>query len=247
MRGEGRLGSAGDRGRRGALRRRRSGHHPRQRPRAPRSTTASAGRSPRSTPSERSVVLDGIDQARRVEVGPDYLARTNPHGEAPALQHAYAVTTYSAQGATVDRAYVMADPSMDKQELYVAASRSREETYLYATPEIQAEREEIAPRLGRARSRALAHIAEAAERDRAQLPPTTRRCAPSCRSCRPPQIAAGATRSFEVPPRRGPPGRRLRPARPARPSAAASATSRPSPSAKQSNASAGASAARELS
>ena len=113
----------------------------------PPSTTASAGRSPRSTPREHRVVLDGIDQPRQVEVGADYLARTNPHSDAPALEHAYAVTTYSAQGTTVDRAYVMADPSMDKQELYVATSRSREETCIYATPEIQAHREEIAPQL----------------------------------------------------------------------------------------------------
>jgi hypothetical protein len=67
----------------------------------------------------------------------------------------------------VDRAYVMADPSMDKQELYVATSRSREETYLYATPEIEAERSEYAPAsvedVG-----ALGHLAQAAERDRAQ-------------------------------------------------------------------------------
>jgi conjugative relaxase-like TrwC/TraI family protein len=116
---------------------------------------------------QRSVVLEGIDQAKRVEVGADYLARTNRHSEAPVLEHAYAVTTYSAQGATVDRAFVMADPSMDKQELYVAASRARGETYLYATPEIQAHREEIAPRSTYLRE-GIPHIAEAAERDRAQ-------------------------------------------------------------------------------
>jgi hypothetical protein len=63
---------------------------------------------------------------------------------------------------------VMADPSMDKQELYVAASRSREETWLYATPEVQAEREEYAPRSPYLRE-GLEHIAEAAERDRAQI------------------------------------------------------------------------------
>jgi conjugative relaxase-like TrwC/TraI family protein len=119
-------------------------------------------------PEQRRIVLEGIDQARRIEVGADYLARTNPHSEAPALEHAYAVTTYSAQGSTVDRAYVMADPSMDKQELYVAASRGREETYLYATPEIQVYREEIAPRSPHLRE-GIPHIAEAAERDRAQL------------------------------------------------------------------------------
>ena len=95
--------------------------------------------------AERRIVLDGIDLAKRVEIGADYLTKTNPHSEAPALEHAYAVTTYSAQGTTVDRAFVMADPSMDKQELYVAASRSREETFIYVTPEIQAHREEIAP------------------------------------------------------------------------------------------------------
>ncbi|HEY0390805.1 MAG TPA: MobF family relaxase [Solirubrobacterales bacterium] len=112
------------------------------------------------------IVLDGIDQARRVEVGPDYLSRTTLGGEAPALQHAYAVTTYCAQGTTVDRAYVMADPSMDKQEFYVATSRTREKTYLYATPEIQSERSEYAP-AGPERD-PIAHVGEAAERDRAQ-------------------------------------------------------------------------------
>lgn len=76
------------------------------------------------------------------------------------------MTTYCAQSTTVDRAYVMADPSMDKQEFYVATSRSREETYLYATPEIQAERSEYAPS-GPERD-AIAHVAEAVERDRAQ-------------------------------------------------------------------------------
>ncbi len=118
--------------------------------------------------AERRMTLEGIDQPKRVEVGEDYLARTNPHSEAPALEHAYAVTTYSAQGTTVDRAFVVADPSMDKQELYVAASRSREETFIYATPEIQAHREEIAPDSPHLRE-GIPHIAEAAERDRSQL------------------------------------------------------------------------------
>lgn len=96
-----------------------------------------------------------------------YLRRVTDGGD-PAIQHAYAATTYQAQGSTVDRAYVMADPSMDRQELYVASSRSREQTYLYATPEVQAEREEYAPRSPYLRE-GLEHIAEAAERDRAQV------------------------------------------------------------------------------
>ena len=118
-------------------------------------------------PDQRRVVLEGVDQARRVEVDAEYLAKVNPHSDAPALQHAYAVTTYSAQGSTVDRALVAADPSMDKQELYVATSRSRGETTIYATPEIQAAREEIAPGDPYLR-RGIPHIAEAAQRDRAQ-------------------------------------------------------------------------------
>lgn len=117
---------------------------------------------------QRRVVLDGTDHARRVEVEADYLTRTNPHSDAPALEHAYAMTTYSAQGTTADQAFVMVDPSMDKQELYVAASRTRGETFIYATPEIQSHREEIAPMPDRSRD-ALPHIAEAAQRDRAQL------------------------------------------------------------------------------
>jgi hypothetical protein len=115
---------------------------------------------------KRRIVLDGIDQARTVGLGPDYLTRTTLGGDVPALQHAYAVTTYCAQGTTVDRAYVMADSSMDKQEFYVATSRSREETYLYATPEIQAERNEYAPKPPE--RDAIGNIAEAAERDRVQ-------------------------------------------------------------------------------
>jgi conjugative relaxase-like TrwC/TraI family protein len=115
----------------------------------------------------RRVVLQGLDQARTVELDGDYLAQVNPHSGAPALQHAYAITTYSAQGTTVERAYLAADASMDKQELYVAASRSRGETLVYATPEVRGDRAEIAPAEFADRGQ-LAHLSEAAVRDRAQ-------------------------------------------------------------------------------
>jgi conjugative relaxase-like TrwC/TraI family protein len=117
-------------------------------------------------PGSGAVVLDAIDTQRRVCVDSVYLERVTSYGD-PAIQHAYAATTYQAQGATVDRAYVMADPSMDRQELYVAASRSREETFFYATPEVQPGREEIAPASPHTRQ-GLEHIAEAAERDGSQ-------------------------------------------------------------------------------
>lgn len=99
-------------------------------------------------------------------MGADYLAQVNPHSGAPALQHAYAITTYSAQGTTVERAYLAADASMDKQELYVATSRSRGETLIYAIPEVRGDHAEIAPAEFADRSE-LVHLGEAAMRDRA--------------------------------------------------------------------------------
>jgi conjugative relaxase-like TrwC/TraI family protein len=116
----------------------------------------------------RRVELVGIDASgRRAVVDADYLGRVNPSDGSPALQHAYAATTYQAQGSTVDRAYVMADPSMDRQEMYVAASRSRQETWFYATPDVDLERAEFAP--SSRRREGLDHIAAAAQRDGAQV------------------------------------------------------------------------------
>src|ERR1700754_631721 len=60
----------------------------------------------------------------------------------------------------------MADPSMDRQEFYVAASRTRGETFFYATPEVGFDRVEFAP--SPPDTDALQHIARAAERDGAQ-------------------------------------------------------------------------------
>ncbi|HWO84773.1 MAG TPA: MobF family relaxase [Solirubrobacterales bacterium] len=114
-----------------------------------------------------TVELVGIDTRGRVCVDSDYLGRVRERDGGPALEHAYAATTYQAQGATVDTAFVMADPSMDRQEFYVATSRSREGTYLYATPEVNFDRDEYAPRSQMREG--LDHIAEAAERDGAQV------------------------------------------------------------------------------
>jgi hypothetical protein len=117
-------------------------------------------------PDSGRMRLAGIDTpGRQVGVDPGYLGRVNPSDGAPALEHAYAVTIYQAQGATVDKAFVVADPSMDRQEFYVAASRSRGETYFYVTPEVATARDEIAPF---SQTIGVEHIAAAAERDGAQ-------------------------------------------------------------------------------
>lgn len=56
------------------------------------------------------------------------------------VQHGYAVTVHKSQGATVDRAYVLAHESMSGQEWsYVAASRSRDETTIFADSELISE------------------------------------------------------------------------------------------------------------
>jgi conjugative relaxase-like TrwC/TraI family protein len=119
-------------------------------------------------PASERLWLVGIDTRGRVCVDSDYLGRLRERDGGPAIEHAYAATTYQAQGATVDTAFVMADPSMDRQEFYVATSRTRGQTHLYATPEIQFDRDEFAPRSPHLRE-GLDHIAEAAERDGSQV------------------------------------------------------------------------------
>lgn len=114
----------------------------------------------------RRLRLAGIDTDRQVGVDSGYLERVNPADGAPALEHGYAVTIYQAQGTTLDSAYVMADPAMDRQEFYVAASRTRGETFFYATPEVGFDRMEFAPAPPRAED--LEHIARAAVRDGTQ-------------------------------------------------------------------------------
>jgi Ti-type conjugative transfer relaxase TraA len=48
------------------------------------------------------------------------------------IQLGYAGTVYRGQGKTLDRAYILFSPYMDGRAAYVAATRAREETHLYA-------------------------------------------------------------------------------------------------------------------
>ena len=47
------------------------------------------------------------------------------------LGHAYASTIYGCQGLTTDRAFVLLDPTMNRHDIYVAASRARVQTQLF--------------------------------------------------------------------------------------------------------------------
>ena len=80
----------------------------------------------RADPGRLEIRLDtakGPGQGRSVSVSmADYAA----------VDHGYATTIHKAQGATVDRSYVLASGSMDRHLTYVGMTRHREEVRLYA-------------------------------------------------------------------------------------------------------------------
>ncbi len=49
-----------------------------------------------------------------------------------AFDHGYATTIHKNQGATVDRAFVLASSTMDRHRAYVAMTRHRDSVQLYA-------------------------------------------------------------------------------------------------------------------
>jgi len=51
------------------------------------------------------------------------------------IEHGYATTIHKAQGATVDKSYVLASRTMDRHLTYVAMTRHRQETKLYTDRE----------------------------------------------------------------------------------------------------------------
>lgn len=69
----------------------------------------------------------------------------------PHVAHGYAVTIHKAQGATVDRAYVLAAPSMDRHSAYVALSRHRDRVSLHWSRDVFDSRDALVRRLTRPR------------------------------------------------------------------------------------------------
>lgn len=94
-----------------------------------------------------SVKLDsakGPGQGREVSVSmADYAA----------VDHGYATTIHKAQGATVDRAYVLASETMDRHLAYVAMTRHRESATLYAGREEFRDLGALSARLSRVRAK----------------------------------------------------------------------------------------------
>jgi Ti-type conjugative transfer relaxase TraA len=70
-----------------------------------------------------------------------------------AVDHGYATTIHKAQGATVDRAYVLASETMDRHLAYVAMTRHRESATLYTGKEEFRDIGALSARLSRARAK----------------------------------------------------------------------------------------------
>ncbi|HEX4732502.1 MAG TPA: MobF family relaxase [Solirubrobacterales bacterium] len=106
--------------------------------------------SPKEISNRERWVITTVDQAGQSltirRVGGDervrsldhaYLRQTTEHGE-PAIQHAYALTAFAAQGKTFDASYALLDPGGSQEDFVVTISRSRGPTFVYAVaaPEI---------------------------------------------------------------------------------------------------------------
>jgi Ti-type conjugative transfer relaxase TraA len=68
-----------------------------------------------------------------------------------AIDHGYAATVHKAQGTTIDHAFVLATPGMDRHLSYVGMTRHREEAKLYAGNDDFRDFEALRERLSRAR------------------------------------------------------------------------------------------------
>jgi conjugative relaxase-like TrwC/TraI family protein len=93
-------------------------------------------------PETRRLTLDlGGEQ---VTLGSAYLDDRTVHG-GPTLQHGYAMTVHVAQGLTVDHAFLLAGPGLNRELGYTALSRGRHTNQLYTSRDQDTQRVEYAP------------------------------------------------------------------------------------------------------
>ncbi len=96
-------------------------------------------------PDVITVRLDGPARARG-----EHRTVSLSTGHYAAFDHGYATTIHKTQGATVDRAFVMASGTMDRHLTYVSMTRHRDQATLYAgKDEFKGGMESLAARLGR--------------------------------------------------------------------------------------------------
>ena len=83
-------------------------------------------------PGARLIVLRRVGGDERVvNLGPAYLDCRRANDNGPALEYAYALTKFGAQGKTLDRAYPLLDGGASLEQELVALSRGREVAYVY--------------------------------------------------------------------------------------------------------------------
>lgn len=82
--------------------------------------------------------LDGTGRAVEIDAG-----------AYKSFDHGYATTIHKTQGATVDRAYVLASDTMDRHMTYVSMTRHRDQAQLYADEDQFVDHDALKSRLGR--------------------------------------------------------------------------------------------------
>jgi len=92
------------------------------------------------------------------------------HKDYADLTHGYAATVHKAQGATLDRVHVLATPGLDRHGAYVALSRHRDHVELHYARTDFADRERLAARLSRDRSKDMARDYAGQEQERKAEP-----------------------------------------------------------------------------
>jgi conjugative relaxase-like TrwC/TraI family protein len=81
--------------------------------------------------SESHLMLRRVGgDGRTVVLAPAYLERRADNGD-PAIQHAYAMTTYGTESKTFDTAFSLLDAGIAREDFVVAVSRARETTTAY--------------------------------------------------------------------------------------------------------------------
>jgi conjugative relaxase-like TrwC/TraI family protein len=93
----------------------------------------------------RAMTLRHLTERERVvTLERDYLDRRLPDAIGP-VELGYAITKYGAQGMTVDRAFAVLTDGLSREDAYVALTRARDATQLYALAREPVERAEFAP------------------------------------------------------------------------------------------------------
>ena len=89
--------------------------------------TAIDGQADSTRPGGHTLRVEAVVEGRSIVFDPHDLS--DDRGRVR-LGWAYASSIYGSQGLTVDRAFVLVDPALDRHDIYVAASRARGDTTL---------------------------------------------------------------------------------------------------------------------